>query len=227
MLEMNKLYQGDAFDYLKEIPDESIDLIMTDIPYGEVNRESNGLRKLDKEEADICEFDIELLADELSRISKGSIYVFCGIEQISTLKKSFIEKGMSVRLGIWEKSNPSPMNGEHIWLSGIECCIFAKKSGATFREHCKCPVWRFPCGSSNIHPTQKPVELIQYLISVSSLQGDVVLDPFLGSGTTAVAAIRLDRKYIGIEKTEKYFNLAKQRITDEESQLNFFGQAAL
>lgn len=59
------------------------------------------------------------------------------------------------------------------------------------------------------------------------MQGDVVLDPFLGSGTTAIAAIRLDRKYIGIEKTEKYFNLAKQRITDEESQLNFFGQAAL
>lgn len=227
MLEINRLYLGDAFEYLKKIPDESIDLIMTDIPYGEVNRESNGLRKLDKEEADICEFDLELLADELSRICKGSIYIFCGMEQVSYLKKRFIENGMSIRLGIWEKSNPSPMNGEHIWLSGIECCVFAKKSGATFRENCKNTVWRFPCGSSNIHPTQKPIELIQYLISVSSKQGDVVLDPFLGSGTTAIAAIRLDRQYIGIEKTEKYYKLAKQRVSDEEAQLNFFNQAAL
>lgn len=190
----------------------SVDLVLTDIPYGEVNRESNGLRNLDKAKADIVTFDLTQLVDELCRVSRGSIYIFCGTEQVSEIRKRMIENGMSTRLLIWEKTNPSPMNGDYIWLSGIECCVYGKHKGATFNEHCRNGVFRYPCGRNKLHPTQKPIKLIEELLLASSNVGDTVFDPFMGSGTTGVAAISNERKFIGIEIDSDYFKIAKERI---------------
>lgn len=134
---MIKLLNGDCLEVMKDIEDKSIDLVLTDIPYGKVNRESNGLRNLDKANADIVTFDLKELTKTLCDKIKGSIYMFCGTEQVSTIRATMIEKGLSTRLCIWEKTNPSPMNGQSIWLSGIECCVFGKKKNATFNEHCK------------------------------------------------------------------------------------------
>lgn len=118
------------------------------------------------------------------------------------------------------------MNCDKIWLNSIECCMFAKKSGATFNENYKSSVWRFACGKSKIHPTQKPLNLFEYIISVSSNEGDVVFDPFMGSGTTAVAAINKKRKWIGFELNTEYFNVAVERIKKEgqesEKQMELF-----
>ena len=234
---MIQLMQGDCLEHLKKITTDGVQLVLTDIPYGEVNRSSGGLRNLNKQEADIVTFELSDLVKQITRITKGSCYVFCGIEQVSELKRLFVAGGMSVRLGIWEKTNPSPMNGTKVWLSSIECCIFARKPGAVFTEHCKSVVWRNPSTRSKIHPTQKPVALFERLILASSLEGQTVCDPFMGSGTTGVACKHLQRNFIGIEKHPPYFEAASQRINAEPSMdgvvaelkeefKDFLGQAA-
>ena len=206
------LYNGDCLELMKEIPNGSVDLVLTDIPYGEVNRKSNGLRNLDKGKADIVTFDLKELTETLCDKTGGSIYMFCGTEQVSTIRATMIEKGLSTRLCIWEKTNPSPMNGQVIWLSGIECCVYGKKKNATFNEHCKNTVFRFPTVKGKLHPTQKPIDLMKYLIEVSSNENDTVLDPFMGSGSTGVACVNTNRNFIGIELDKNYFETAKCRI---------------
>jgi site-specific DNA-methyltransferase (adenine-specific) len=216
-----QLINADCLEAMKDIPDGSIDMVLTDIPYGEVNRKSNGLRNLDKGKADITTgLNIELLIESIVRVCKGSVYIFCGTEQVSIIRKLLVDNGLSTRLCIWEKTNPSPMNGQHIWLSGIECCVYGKFKNATFNEHCKNSVFRFPTTRSKIHPTQKPVKLMQYLVKSSSNEGDVILDPFMGSGTTGVACKNLNRNFIGIELDETYFNLAKDRINNHIKESN-------
>ena len=203
------------------IPDNSIDLVMTDIPYGEVNRADNGLRNLDKDKADIGCFDVTELTDILCDKTRGSIYMFCGFNQVSDIRKAMTAKGLSTRIIVWEKTNPSPMNGEYIWLSGIELCVFGKKSGATFNEHCKNTVFRYPSGGSKIHPTQKPLNLFRRLLLASSNECDVVLDPFMGSGTTAVACIKEKRHFIGFELDKEYFDKACERIEKEQKEIKY------
>lgn len=127
---------------------------------------------------------------------------------------------MSTRLCIWEKTNPSPMNGDKIWLSGIECCVFGRFPNATFNEHCKNTVFRYPCGRNKLHPTQKPLELIEKLVLASSNEGDTVLDPCMGSGTTGVACKKNNRNFIGIEMDGEFYNIASRRIEVRRSKLN-------
>lgn len=212
---MIDLRQGDCIKIMKDLPPQSIDLCVTDIPYGIINRNSNGLRNLDKHNADIVTFNLNGFLSELNRIIKGSIYIFCGTEQVSEIRKTLIEYNFSTRLIIWEKTNPSPMNGQYIWLSGVECCVYGKRKGATFNGHCNNTVLRYPCGRNKLHPTQKPLNLIQQLIEISSNKNDIVIDPCMGSGTTGVVCKQLNRNFIGIEINEKYYNIAKDRIIND------------
>ena len=214
------LHNGDCIEYMNNMEKNSVDLLLTDIPYNEVNRKSNGLRNLDKKEADGAEFDLEEAVNQFMRVTRGSIYVFCGIEQVSYIKKTFRENGLSTRLVIWEKTNPSPMNGDSIWLSSVECCVYGKKPKATFNEHCKSSVLRFSCGRSKVHPTQKPLDLFDKIVKTSSNEGDIVFDPFMGSGTAGEAALRNGRKFIGCELNEEWFNLSKDRIKNTEEEIN-------
>lgn len=120
---------------------------------------------------------------------------------------------------VWEKTNPSPMNGDFIWLSGIEFAIYGKFPNATFNGHCRNTVLKYPSGTSKVHPTQKNLQLFEDLVLTSSNQGDVVLDFCMGSGTTGIACKNLKRKFIGIELDEKYFNIAKKRIGETQETL--------
>lgn len=208
-IEINNIY-ADSMKIMPKMEPNSVDLILTDIPYGVINRSSNGLRNLDKKDADVVTFQIPQLVKELVRICRGSMYIFCSTEQVSELRKEIIINGLTTRLCIWEKTNPSPMNGQFLWLSGIECIVYARKRGAVFNEHCKNGVFRYSNERNKWHPTQKPVQLLQYLISVSSNKGDTVFDPFMGSGSTGVAAIATGRNFIGIELNEGYYNIAKK-----------------
>ena len=209
------LMQGDCLERLKEIPDGSVDMILADIPYGEVNQKSAGLRLLDRGSADTCNINLHTMVMDYIRICNGSFYIFCGTQQISELISLFKANNLTTRLCAWEKSNPSPMNGDKLWLSGMEFCVFARKPKATFNEHCQKGLWKNPVGRSKIHPTEKPIALMERLITASTKLGDTVLDNTMGSGTTGVACKNLNRKFIGIELDEKYFNIAKERITGE------------
>ena len=145
-MELNKIYNEDCLVGMKKIPDASVHCIVTDIPYNECNRTDNGLRNLDKGKADIGIFDVAVLTENLCDKTKGSIYMFCGFNQVSTIRQTMSQKGLSTRIVVWEKTNPSPMNGSVIWLNGVELCVYGKKQGATFNFHCKNTVFRYPCG---------------------------------------------------------------------------------
>lgn len=217
---MIDLRKGNCLEILKDIPEGSIDFVLTDIPYNAVNRSSNGLRNLDKEKADVLEFDLDLFLDKCYKVCKNSICIFCGKEQFSPIYKYFAEQKGTVRPIIWQKSNPSPMNGQYIYLSGVEVAVWFKKSGAkTFNAHCKNTVFKYPNGSSKLHPTAKNLELFKELILDNTNEGDLVLDTCMGSGTTGVACKELNRNFIGIELDEKYFNVAKNRIENHNVQL--------
>lgn len=203
---------GDCLERMKEIADDSVDLILCDLPYGEVSQKSSGLRLLDRGNADTCQIDIEQMVKEMVRICKGSFYIFCGTMQISSLVKSFKDEGLTTRVGAWEKTNPSPMNGTRLWVSGMEFCVFARKSNATFNEHCKKALWQAPSGRSKIHPTEKPITLMERLVKASSNEGDTILDNTMGSGTTGVACRNSNRKFIGIEMDPTYYGIACGRI---------------
>ena len=218
--ELGKLYHGDCLDIMPQL--EPVDLVLADIPYGEVNRDSNGLRNLNKGKADIVTFEISQFVSRAINGCCGSFYIFCGTEQVSEIRSLFVSNKLSTRLCIWEKTNPSPMNGEHLWLSGIECCVFGKKSGAVFNPKCETPVFRFPVARDQIHPTQKPTALIQKIVRASSEQSSTVLDPCFGSGTTGYICERLKRRWIGIEIEEKYCEIAAKRIEQERKQLKLF-----
>ena len=222
MIELNKIYNEDCLEGMKRIPDGSVDCIVTDIPYNECNRTDNGLRNLDKDKADIGCFDITELTDMLCNKTRGSIYMFCGFNQVSDIRMAMTAKSLSTRIIVWEKTNPSPMNGNKIWLSGIELCVFGKKSKATFNLHCKNTVLRYPCGVNKIHPTQKPIALMSYIVNASTKEGDIVLDPFMGSGTTAIACIREKRNFIGFEINKEYYDKACKRIQLEMAQPSLF-----
>ncbi|MGM7720664.1 DNA-methyltransferase [Metabacillus sp. Hm71] len=217
---LNKIYKHDCIDAMSKLPNECVDLILTDIPYGNVSKNGEErakydgqLRKLDKGAADVLTFDLHEFLEECYRLSKGTIYIFCGKEQVSEVFSYFSSKkdGMT-RQCIWHKTNPSPSNGQHMWLDAIENCVFFKKRKQTFNEHCKHNVWNFPVGRSKRHPTEKPLKLFEYLIETSTNEGDIVLDPCIGSGTTAEACINLHRKFIGIEINEEYHKIANERI---------------
>ena len=215
-MKINEIYNEDCMVFMKGMDTDSVNLVLTDIPYDEVNRKSNGLRVLDKQGADISTFDLHSFLEEIYRVAKGTIIIFCGQHQMSEIKNFFQEKQDknkgTVRQLIWKKTNPSPMNGQHIYLSGIENAIWFKKRGGTFNAHCKNTVFEYPCGRSKLHPTEKNHDLLKELILDNSNEGEIIFDPCAGSGSHLLVAKQNGRNYIGTEINEEYFNIAKSRM---------------
>lgn len=213
----NKVYNGDCMEFMKQMGANSVKLTLTDIPYAEVNRASNGLRKLDKSTADEQTFDLNDFLNEVYRVTEGTIIIFCGMNQFSTIREFFAEKQAAkegtVRQLIWKKTNPSPMNGQYIYLSGIENALWFKKKGGTFNARCKNTVFEYPCGRSKMHPTEKNHKLLEELILDNSNPGDLVFDPCAGSGSHLLVARNNGRDFIGVELDEGYFKIAEDRLS--------------
>ncbi len=225
---MFSLYNDDCMNVLKTLPDNSVNMLLTDIPYDEKlgfeNLPSTSIRKFDRGDANPLNFDLQEFLIQVNRIVTGSFYIFCGYSQIGLIRDAFISFGFTTRLGVWEKTNPSPVNGEKLWLSGVETCVFARKSNAIFNAFCKNTVWKFPRGDSVSHPTKKPLALFEYLVKTSSKENDTILDPCMGSGTSGIVCKLHNRNFIGIEISEKYFSLAKRRINSYNTLNEFFGE---
>ena len=214
-MEVNKIYLDNCMTFMDTMPKNSVDLTLTDIPYGAVNREDNGLRNLNKGKADMLTFDTQLFLEKVFNITKSTIIIFCGTGQVSEVFNYFyqkqLEKKGTVRQLIWKKTNPSPMNGQYIYLSVIENAIWFKKRGGVFNAHCKNTVFEHPAGSAKLHPTEKNHKLLKELIEDNSNEGQLVFDPCAGSGSTCLVAKELGRQYIGIDCVEEYYNVMKAR----------------
>lgn len=202
-------------------------MTLTDIPYDVVNRPTGGLREFDKGAADVATFDVEEFTKEVTRVTSGSVYVFCSTEQVSVIRGTLVAEGLSTRLCIWQKTNPPPTNGQYLWLSGVETCVFGRKPKATFNEFCKVPVWKCSTRTRNnkppgvTHKTHKPINLMKYIIRTSSNPGDVIFDPCFGSGSTGAAAVLEGRQYIGVDISQEYCEQARELIKWAGSQPSF------
>lgn len=209
---------SDCLKVMQQLDDNSIDMVLTDIPYDMVNRKDNGLRNLDKGKADIITFDLDKFINECFRVCKSTVIIFCGINQCSRIYNYYAQKQQkqkgTVRQLIWQKSNPSPMNGQYIYLSGIENAIWFKKRGGVFNAHCKNTVFKHPSGRSKLHPTEKNHELLKELITDNSNENDIILDPCCGSGSHLYCARELNRRYIGVELDENYFKVTVDRLNN-------------
>lgn len=214
-MKINTIKNIDCMIGMKNMEDNSVDITLTDIPYGEVSRNSNGLRDLDKEDADVFDLDMNELLSEILRVTAGQVIVFCGREQFSEIYSFFAKEKGTTRPLIWEKSNPSPMNGQYVYLSGVELAVWFKPRGwKTFNPHCKNTVFRHSNGTRKIHPTQKNIDLWKELIIDNTDEGQVVFDPFMGSATTALASMELKRNFYGFELSKEYYDLSLGRITE-------------
>lgn len=223
-----RLIQGDCLEVMKKIPDEAIDLILTDIPFNisksnnfKTMKDRQGRNGIDFGEWDkqFNELDLSILPYKLK--PNGSLVVFHAFEQFYLLKCLF-EQDLELkdRL-IWEKSNPMPRNRDRRYINNIEMASWyvKKKSKWVFNrqsEKYDTCVLKYPSesggGYKRFHPCQKNLEMISELIKRHSNPNDLVFDPFMGSGTTGVAALNTGRNFIGIELDENYFKIAKERI---------------
>ena len=210
-----EIKESDAIQLMQNLPDNHVDLLLTDIPYARVNKPSNGLRIIDKKDANTETFDLITFANEAFRVTKGNAIIFCGKEQFSDLYRNFDDWGATTRMIIWEKTNPMPMNGRYVFLSGVECAVHFRKSKATFNGNCLNTVFQYPNGRSKYHPTEKPLALFTNFINLLTNPGDLVLDPCMGSGTTAIACEQTSRRYICSDINSDYITMAVQRLQGE------------
>lgn len=104
------------------------------------------------------------------------------------------------------------MNGQYVYLSGTENAVWFKKRGGVFNAHCKNTVFKYPCGKSKDHPTEKNHKLLQELILDNSNEGDIVFDPCAGSGSHLLVAKENNRKFLGCEINEMWYNVGKSKL---------------
>lgn len=211
------IYHGDCREIVPSLG--KFDLLLTDPPYNEVNDRPNfggwSIRSVNKGVADSTPVDLKQLGEMLIPVISGSIYIWCGFEQFSNWISIFRERGLLARCGRWEKTNPSPLNAQHTWLSDVELCAFAHQKNAPFNQFYSRARWELPSCRTTEHPTEKPIDLFLAIIGSSSMEGQTILDPFAGSGTTARAAKDLGRKCTLIEREEKYCEIAAKRMEQE------------
>lgn len=215
---MHRLVLGDCLYKMKEIPDCSIDCIITDPPY--LKNYSTGHRKgvvrSTTKIANDTTFDFDRVFQEFLRITKPDAHVYLfGCWQTQPYFYTTIEKYFKIKNKlIWVKNNWTA--GDLFWTYGqsYEEILFAtngrkKLNGSRDRD---CLFYPRVVGKNQLHLNQKPLELIEYLITKSSKEGDTILDPFMGSGTTGVACKNLNRNFIGIELDQNYFDISENRI---------------
>ncbi len=239
-LELNRIYLGDCLDLLPKVSDNSINMILCDLPY---NKTQNSWDSI---------IDLNLLWVEYERIIKDNgVVVLTAIQPFTSLLVNSNLK-LFKHEWIWIKNRGSnfantvrePMKehesvlifskGKWIYnkqmqertgegLNRIKYNVKFESKSTNYREFegrksNKLPKLRVPSSwqkfntEVGLHPTQKPVLLFKYLIKTYTNEGDIVLDNCIGSGTTAIACMNLDREFIGIEKEEKYVDIACERI---------------
>lgn len=228
-----KLYNDDCINVLKNIKDKTIDLICTDIPYELENHggTNSALATRCAKMRDSVEFmangiDYEKVFSEFIRICKiPNMAIFCSNLQIGKILTFFNSRNLKTELLVWEKLNPAPLcNGKYI--SDLEYIVYVHDKGSCFNNNApfefkkKCKMYPIVVSNDKVHPTQKPLKLIEELVTVHSFENQLVLDPFMGSGTCGIVCASKDRNFIGVELDENYYNIAKKRI--EESNTNLF-----
>lgn len=217
---LNTITLGDSYKLIKDIPDNSLDLVIIDPPYLFDNFGGGCFgneRKKNRKELEMIRHGFDyIIIQELKRVmKKTNIYIFCSKAQLRDYFNLFTEE--NIDLLVWHKTNPIPAIANN-YLSDLEYCFFAREKG--IEVHCNyessSKLYESAMNKKDKekykHPTIKPLPLIKKLIINSSNKGDIVLDCFSGSGTTCAAAKELERQFIGIEIDPEYHKISIDRL---------------
>lgn len=234
MVKLNTIYNEDCMEGMKRISDESIDLVVTDPPYkiigggdsksryatsGMLNRSSGNV--INGKLFNHNDTSFSTWVPEIYRVLKEAthFYVMVNDKNMHELMNACVESGFQlVNILIWKKNNVTP---NKFYMKNCEFILLYRKGGQR---------WINDMGTKHLleidnirnkkHPTEKPIELMETFILNSSQVGETVLDPFMGAGSTALAAKENNRQYIGFELDEGYYNIAQDRIKNHEQQLS-------
>ena len=226
----------DCLDGLRRLPDASIDCVVTDPPYrltqhgsagntgGIMGKPLYGTGKVFTHN----DIDIEEYLPELYRVLKDGThcYIMCNHRNLTHFLRVIDESGFHfIKCLIWDKAHK--IMGK-FYMNRFEYILLVSKGRERPVNDCgrddiiRIPNVREKKSGQNIHDCQKPVSLMQVLIENSTRRGEIVLDPFMGSGTTALASHRIERHYIGFEIDKVYYDLAMSRIRTSSCQLDLF-----
>lgn len=170
------------------------------------------------------------ILDEIVRVLKKiNVYIWCSKKQILDIMNYFDKLGTFYEMLVWCKTNPIPTTN-NVWLSDLEYCLYFREGGVKLNDgyEYKSKFFYSPINKGDKelynHPTIKPLELVKRHLLHTTQPGDVVLDPFMGSGTTAAACKETERKYIGFEIDETYHKIATERLLglDQQGQISIF-----
>ena len=216
-----KLYCDDCLNIMKQIENESVDLIVTDPPYlikYKTNRRKN-------KDHDFCseilnDDNEQLIIDyikECYRILKNNtaMYMFCNCDKVDFFKQELENAGFKIKnMIIWVKNNWTAGDLKAQFGKQYEIIFLVNKGRKCFNGKRITDVWMFDkiSGKKQLHQNQKPVDLLKQCILKHSDENDIIFDGFMGSGSTGVACIETNRKFIGVELDKKYFEIAKERI---------------
>jgi site-specific DNA-methyltransferase (adenine-specific) len=234
-----KLIHGDCLEKMGYIPDKSIDMILTDPPYLHIKGGNKRLfggkytfkgkerfndTYINTNMSDFGEREIFYFLDVANtKLKKTNLILFCSELQLQYYFKWIYENKKKYNLLIWDKGKRCIMNRNR-YMSNIEYIIRIYENKVSLNSieqnelYCKTKTNKED--KEKFHITQKPIKLLEGFILLHSKEKDTILDPFMGSGSTGVACLNTNRNFIGIEKDNKYFEIAKKRI--QEAQLVLF-----
>lgn len=229
--EMIKLINGDCLEKTKIIQDESIDLLVTDCPY-KITQGGTTIKKRKNEPRGILsrrgenaylsksgklfkynEIEFSDWLPEMYRVLKPNThaYIMINARNLKNLQTACEEVGFVFQnLLIWSKGNYTP---NRFYMQSYECILMVRKGRAkSINNMGSKNILEIPNVKNKKHPTEKPIELMKILIENSSLEGETILDPFMGAGSTGMACIDTNRNFIGIELDKRYYDIARERI---------------
>ena len=213
---MINLMQGDCLELMKNIPDGSVDLVLTDPPYGidfQSNYRKSKFNKIQNDSSINTEF-----LDECKRVLKdtGAIYCFTRWDVYPQWAEQISKRFKIKNCIVWFKRGGGLGDLKKGYIYNHEFIIYCAEKNHRLNGKRRNDVFEFQkdAPSKYVHPTQKPISLLSEIIERSSNVGDTVLDCFMGSGSTGVACVNLKRNFIGMEIEEKYFKIAEERINN-------------
>lgn len=222
---------------IKRIPDNAIDFILTDPPYnlakystGNIELPGRSAINNDLAEWDFVEFHPEEWVDEFIRILKptGNLFIFTSYNQLGRWYNCLDHRFDSSNFMIWHKTNPAPKIFKAGFLNSCEMIFTCWNKGHTWNFTTQDAMHNFIespicSGKERLkdpkHPTQKPISILKRMIEIASNEDDIIFDPFMGVGSTGVAAMQLKRRFIGVELDPQYCQAGKLRIEAELDEL--------
>lgn len=221
MIELNKVYNEDCLQGIKNIDDKSIDLLLTDIPYG-MDFQSNHRKEKHLKIANDNNIDwFEDWIKEIDRTCKDDahLYIFCSHHKVEYFKYH-IEKYRKVKnILIWQKNNTGMGDLYGDYAPQYEMILFCSNGNKKLNGGRDSNIIKANRTQNDLHPTEKPVNLMEYFINKSSIENVLVLDTFAGSGSTLIAAKQTKRQFIGFEIENKYIAIINKRSSQVQKTL--------